>query len=104
MGPRASAKSIEQAAAAAEIIFLAVPYEAVDELVPSLTSPACGKIVIDATNPFSLSQEGRVISSLVSGLTAGSRLASLLPKSTVVRAFSHVMDELLVSRGTTQPG
>jgi 8-hydroxy-5-deazaflavin:NADPH oxidoreductase len=31
-------------------------------------------------------------------------MASLLPKSIVVRAFSHIMEELLVSRGTKQPG
>lgn len=31
-------------------------------------------------------------------------MAKLLPESIVVRAFTHIMDELLVSGGTKQPG
>ncbi len=104
MGERASARSVAEAAAAGEIIFLAIPYPAVDELIPSLQSFLSGKVVIDATNPFALSPAGGIVSSLDPGRTAGSRMASLLPQSMVVRAFSHVMDELLVSRGTTQSG
>lgn len=104
LGTRASAKSIEAAATEGEIIFLAIPYQAVDELIPTLQPLFSGKIVIDATNPFALSPEGHIVSSLTAGVTAGSRMASLLPESIVVRAFNHVMDELLVSRGSTQAG
>lgn len=104
MGERARARSLEEAARESEIILLAVPYSAVDELIPSLRPLVSGKIVIDATNPFALSPDGRIVSSLAAGLTAGCHMASILPNSTVVRAFSHIMDELLVRRGTTQPG
>lgn len=104
LGAQANAKSIEEAAAEGEIVFLAIPYPAVDELISLLRSYLSGKLVIDATNPFALSPEGRIASSLDSGVTAGSRMASLLPESSVVRAFSHIMDELLVSRGSNQPG
>lgn len=44
------------------------------------------------------------MSTLGDSLTEGSYLAKLLPNSTVVHAFSHIMEELLVSRGTHQPG
>lgn len=104
LGPRASVKSIKAAAAEGEVILLAVPYQAVDELVALVGSELADKVVLDATNPFGFSPEGRVISTLGSGHTAGSRLATLLPKSAIVRAFTHVMDELLVSRGTSQAG
>ena len=104
MGARACVKSIEAAADEGEIIFLAVPYQAVNELIPPLHPLLSGKIVIDATNPFALSPEGRIVSSLATETTAGSRMASLLPESKVVRAFTHIMDELLVSRGSTQSG
>ncbi len=104
LGTRASAKSIQKAAAESEIILLAVPYEAVDQLAISVTNELAGKIVLDATNPIAFSPEGRLISALGPHCTAGSRLALLLPKSTVIRAFTHVMDELLVSRGTSQTG
>jgi hypothetical protein len=104
LGSQASAKSIEAAAAEGEVVFVAVPYEAVDDVVALSCSQLADKIVIDASNPFALSPEGRIISSLDSGVTAGSRMAQRLPHSLVVRAFSHVMDELLVSRGSSQSG
>jgi predicted dinucleotide-binding enzyme len=102
-GERAKAKSIIEAIVECEVIFLAIPYSTVDELIPTLQSHLCGKVVLDATNPFAISPEGRIISSLGSGVTAGSHMAAI-PQSFVVRAFSHVMDELLVSRGTSQSG
>ena len=104
MGEKASVKPIEEAIGEGEIIFLALPYPVVDEVIPSLEFLLSEKIVIDATNPFALSDDGRIISSLDSGITAGKRMSSLLPKSIIIRAFSHIMDELLVSRGTTQSG
>jgi predicted dinucleotide-binding enzyme len=103
-GERAKAKSIIEAIVECEVIFLAIPYSTVDELIPTLQSHLCGKVVLDATNPFAISPEGRIISSLGSGVTAGSHMAAILPQSFVVRAFSYVMDELLVSRGTSQSG
>lgn len=104
LGSQASAKSLEDAAAGGEIVFVAIPYDAIDDVV-ALTAPQlAGKIVIDASNPFALSQQGRIVSSLEPGISAGSRMAQRLPQSNVVRAFSHVMDELLLSRGLNQPG
>lgn len=99
-----SVKSIQTAVSENDIIVLAVPYTAIEEVIAEIKDMASGKVIIDATNPFGISDEGIVISTLGTNITAGSRLASLLPNSMVVRAFTHVMDELLVSRGTNQPG
>lgn len=96
-------KSIEDAARASNIIVLAVTYSALTDVIPKIKNDLIGKIIIDATNPFGLSREGHVISTLGPHLTEGSYMASLLPNSTVIRAFSHIMDELLLSRGTRQP-
>jgi predicted dinucleotide-binding enzyme len=104
LGPRASAKSIEDAAAEGDIVLLAVPYTAIDEVVSLSQSRLADKIVLDATNPFALSPEGRIVSSLGVGTTAGAHMAQRLPASFVVRCFTHIMDELLVSRGTAQSG
>jgi predicted dinucleotide-binding enzyme len=99
-----SVKNIHDATVENNIIVLSVPYSAVETLVSSLKTELRGKIIIDATNPFGLSPEGHVISTLGSKITAGTYMASLLPQSTVIRAFSHIMEELLVSRGTKMPG
>jgi predicted dinucleotide-binding enzyme len=104
LGPRARATSLEQAAATADIVLNALNYQAVDEVLALTAAHLTGKIVIDASNPMGVSPEGRIISTLTSGLTAGTRTAQRLPQSMIVRAFSHVMDESLAYRGSAQPG
>lgn len=103
LGERARAVSLQQAAADGEIILLSVPYSAVDAVLDDVGALLAGKVVIDASNPFGISAEGRIISTLGDDVTAGSRMAERLPESTIVRAFSHVMNELLERRGTAQP-
>ena len=99
-----SVKNIRDAIIENNLIVLAVPYSAVEDLVSNMRTELSSKIIIDATNPFGFSPEGHVISTLGSKITAGTYMASLLPQSTVIRAFSHIMEELLVSRGTKMPG
>lgn len=103
LGQRASVKSIKAAAYEGEIILLATPFAAIDELAMNITGELSGKIILDATNPFGISSEGRVISTLGPNQTAGSYLAKLLPNSHIIKAFTHIMVELLVSRGISQP-
>jgi 8-hydroxy-5-deazaflavin:NADPH oxidoreductase len=93
--------SQREAAETGEIVMLAVPGETVDALLTDIGDKLAGKIVIDATNQFAYSA-GRWVSTLDPGLTEGRRLARALPNSIVVRAFSHVPDELLWPRGTEQ--
>jgi predicted dinucleotide-binding enzyme len=104
LGTNVTVKKVKQAAAENEIIVLAVPYAAIPELIAEIKTVVSHKIIIDATNPFGISPEGHVISTLGSNITSGSYMASLLPESKIVRAFSHIMEELLVSRGTKHPG
>ncbi|MFI9503716.1 NADPH-dependent F420 reductase [Nocardia sp. NPDC052566] len=93
---------LAEAADLAEVVLLTVPNPALDELLATVGERLRGKIVIDATNPIGRSADGRIISVLRPGLTQGRRTAEALPDSRVVRAFTHVMYELLWSRGTQQ--
>jgi predicted dinucleotide-binding enzyme len=104
LGMKVSVKTIKEAATESDIILLSVPYCAAKDVITDIKNEVNKKIIIDATNPFGLSPEGHVISTLGPNITAGTYMASLLPNSIVVRAFTHIMDELLVSRGTKQPG
>lgn len=99
-----SVKSLKEAAAASDIILIAVPYPAIETLVAEIKNEVGSKLIIDASNPFGFSPEGHVISTLGPHLTEGTRMANLLSQSHVVRAFTHILDELLVSRGTKQAG
>lgn len=104
LGLNVSIKSIKEAATVNDIILLSVPYSAIEDLISEIKDDVSNKIIIDATNPFGFSPEGHVISTLGPKMTEGTYMANLLPKSTVIRAFTHILDELLVSRGTKQPG
>jgi len=103
LGPRARAASLADAAREGEVVLLAVPAAAVDELLEQVRPLLAGKVVLDATNPLAVTDEGRIVSPL-GDVPAGVAMAEKLPDSTVVRAFSHVMDELLELRGARQPG
>ena len=76
-----SVKTIKAVVVENDIIVLAVPYSAVPEVTAEIKEIAANKIIIDATNPFEISPEGYVISPLGPTITAGSRMATLLPKS-----------------------
>jgi 8-hydroxy-5-deazaflavin:NADPH oxidoreductase len=98
----AEAVPVARAAEESQVVLLAVPYDAVEEITAALRPALAGKIVIDATNPMAVSADGRIVSGLPDR-TAGDRMASLLPDSVVVRAFNHVIVEALVSRAFGVP-
>ncbi len=56
-GANAKAGTIAEAAAFADVIFLAVYYWTTDEAIAAARS-LTGKIIIDATNPYILSADG----------------------------------------------
>jgi predicted dinucleotide-binding enzyme len=95
--------TFEAAAAHGEVVFLAIAHHAVEQVARELKSHLDGKVVVDVTNPVNV-QDGRFVSGLGAGQTEGSWMASLLSGSRVVRAFSHIQDEMLVSRARRQPG
>lgn len=101
-GDGARVVPLAEAAATSEVVLLSVPHPALGELLDSIGDLLAGKIVIDATNPVVLTDDGRVVSTLGDGLTQGRSTADRLPEAKVVRAFTHIMDELLWSRGTQQ--
>lgn len=103
LGPRARATTLAEAAGASDVVVIAVLYSAVDEVISSVRDELVGKIVISASNPMGISPEGRIVSTLEPGVTEGTHLAGALGGSTVVRAFTHVMNESLAFRGSAQP-
>jgi hypothetical protein len=74
-----------QAAEAAELIILAVPFSEVGNVAGQLGSAASGKIVIDATNALSPAMELAVDTSTTSG---AEELQKKLPDARVVKAFN----------------
>lgn len=79
--------SIAHASAGAEVVILAIPFEAVAETVRAATGFE-GKILIDATNPLGMVDGGL-------GLTMGfqtsgaERIAELAPRARVFKSFNQ---------------
>jgi NADPH-dependent F420 reductase len=77
------------AAAAADVVLLAVPYDGHDELVDDLAPVLEGKTVISCVNPLGFDKQGPY-GLEVPGGSAAESAAAIVPEATVVGAFHHV--------------
>jgi NADPH-dependent F420 reductase len=83
-----------EAAAAADVVVLAVPWDGHSGLVGSLAGALVGKVVVDCVNPLGFDKQGPFALDVAYG-SAAQQAAALLPGSTVVAAFHHVSAALL---------
>jgi len=87
LGPNASAASVEDAMAGADVVVLATWLDQTRELVPARTRLLENKIVVDPSNPIGF-ENGQMIRTLPVGESSGSVVAGLLPQSAhYVKAF-----------------
>ena len=85
----------QDAAAAADVVIVAVPWEGHGDLLRSLAATLAGKIVIDCVNPVGFDQRGCYPLPAAEG-SAAQQAAAVLPGSVVVGAFHHVSAVLLL--------
>ena len=78
----------------ADIVLVAVPWEAHDTLLTSLREPLAGKVVVDCVNPVGFDKQGPYPLDVDDG-SAAQRAAALLPNSRVTAAFHHVSAVIL---------
>jgi len=76
------------AAASADVVLLAIPYDGHDELVESLADELAGKIVISCVNPLGFDKRGPY--GLDVERSAAESTAAIVPTARVVGAFHHV--------------
>jgi 8-hydroxy-5-deazaflavin:NADPH oxidoreductase len=82
------------AAAAADVVIVAVPWAGHAELLADLAPVLAGKVVVDCVNPLGFDKLGAYSLSVPEG-SATQQAAGLLPESTVVGAFHHISAVLL---------
>lgn len=95
LGERARAVTVEEAAAFGELVLVAVPFGALDDL------PAAafyGRVVVDAANYYP-ARDGAVARLDDDDTTSSELLAAHLPGATVVKAFNTMYYATLASAG-----
>jgi 8-hydroxy-5-deazaflavin:NADPH oxidoreductase len=88
LGPNASAASVDDAVAGADVVVLATWLDQTRELVPARTRLFEDKVVIDPSNPIGFDESGQILRTLPEGQSSGSVVVGLLPASAhYVKAF-----------------
>jgi NADPH-dependent F420 reductase len=87
-GPNATAMGLPLAAAAAQVVVLAIPWDVTQQVLQSLGSLA-GKVLVDCINPLTADLKGLQLGFSTS---AAERIATWAPAAKVVKAFNTVSD------------
>jgi predicted dinucleotide-binding enzyme len=93
LGPQARPATASEAAAAGDIVVVAVPLKAIDA-VP--VEPLAGKVVID-TNNYYPQRDGQILVLDAKQQTTSGLLQEHLPTSHVVKAFNNIFFKNLLS-------
>jgi NADPH-dependent F420 reductase len=89
------------AASAAEVVVVAVPWEGHESLLRDVAAALAGKIVVDCVNPLGFDKQGAFALAVAEG-SAAEQAAALLPDSRVVAAFHHVSAVLLLDQAVDE--
>jgi predicted dinucleotide-binding enzyme len=95
LGPRAHAATVAQVAEAADVVIVAVPFGAFQDLPADLLG---GKVVIDATN-YVAERDGAIAAIEMGQSTSTEVLAAHLPGARVVKTFNSIFWEHLRDDG-----
>jgi predicted dinucleotide-binding enzyme len=91
-GANASATTQKEAAQQAELIMLAVPWDATEQVIKNIGN-LDGKIIMDATNAIDMADDGMLQVSVET--SAGELIQSWAPNAFVVKTFNNVNDTLM---------
>ncbi|SDS07512.1 NADPH-dependent F420 reductase [Microlunatus soli] len=98
LGPRATAGTVAEAAAAADLVLVAIPLKAIGALDPADFD---GKIVIDADNYYP-QRDGRIAELDDESTTTSELLQRQLPGARVVKAFNHIRAAEIISAASAR--
>ncbi len=103
LGDLATAGSVDDAIAAADVVVLAIWLDQTRELAPTAVALLDGKVVVDPSNPIGF-DDGKMVRTLPDGVSAGSVVAGLLPAGAhYVKAFGSLGAPSLAADGDRAP-
>ena len=100
-GSNASAADVQKAVEMADVILLAVPYNAVKDVLAQVEPQLKGKVLIDATNALTDDFSGLQLGFTTS---AAEEIAKQAPQAKVVKAFNTVFASVYASQDPTIKG
>jgi predicted dinucleotide-binding enzyme len=104
LGSKAHAASIDDAVNKADIIILAIPFNASKEFVATNRKALAGKIVVDPSNPIAPDGTGGFKKIIPADQSSGEIIAGLLPEGAkLVKAFGTTGAESLGSAANRSP-
>ena len=89
-----------EAAATADIVLVAVPFDAHEKTLADLVDVLDGKIVVDCVNPLGFDKQGPFVLD-VDGGSAAEQAQAILPGSRVIGAFHNVSAVILADLSIT---
>lgn len=96
LGPHASAATVADAAAAGDMVLVAIPLKDIGSIPAALLA---GKVVIDANNYYP-ERDGRIEALDTNASTTSELLQAHLPDSHVVKAFNNIFAHEIPTDGT----
>lgn len=96
LGHNVEAGDLQSAAGNASVVVLAVPFDAVSEVI-SAAGDLTGKIVVDITNPMTADYSGLAIGHSTS---AAEEIQKLAPQANIVKAFNTIFAAIFQSGGS----
>ncbi len=104
LGGNAQAMSVDDAVKAADIIILAIYFDAIKEFVAAHRQALAGKIIVDPSNPIAPDGKGGFKKMIPADESAGEIIAGLLPRGAeLVKAFGTLIAESLSSGANRAP-
>jgi 8-hydroxy-5-deazaflavin:NADPH oxidoreductase len=104
LGSLASAASVPEAIEAADVVVLAVWFDALKQLIADYGGLLDGKIVADPSNPLGVNADGTMFRTLPEGQSQGSLVAAMLPAGAqYVKAFGTLDAGSLASSANRAP-
>jgi 8-hydroxy-5-deazaflavin:NADPH oxidoreductase len=104
LGERATAATVEDALAQADVVVLAIAFETMKEFVEGHKGALAGKVVVDPSNPVGVDERGQMGRTLPDGVSSGSVIAGMLPPGAhFVKAFGTLSAGSLASAANREP-
>jgi 8-hydroxy-5-deazaflavin:NADPH oxidoreductase len=104
LGSVASAAGVPEAIGAADVIVLAVWFDALKQVVADYGDLLDGKVVADPSNPLGFNADGTLFRTLPEGQSQGSLVAAMLPAGAhYVKAFGTLTAGSLASSANRAP-